>query len=221
MLGFDLSGPKVATASSTVLVLLHGRGSHRGDLQALRPTLPHAWTLVTPQAPHPGHPWGYGPGWAWYRYLGENRVDDETLRRSLDAIETFLGEIPAIVGTEPDRVLLGGFSQGGTTSLAYALTHPGAVAAVLNFSGFLASAPVVDATTPSRASTPVFWGHGTRDANIPLALATKGRERLADAGVRLSAHDYDIGHWIVPEEVGAAVRFIDGLNDRAEERLGS
>lgn len=221
MLGFDVSGPKNAEGASTVLVLLHGRGSHRGDLQALRPTLPHAWTLVTPQAPHPGHPWGYGPGWAWYRYLGEDRVQDDTLRQSLDALEAFLAELPALVGFEPGRVVLGGFSQGGTTTLAYALTHPGAVAAVLNFSGFVARAPVVDAAKPSPTSTPVFWGHGTRDANIPWTLASKGRERLTEAGVHLAAHDYDIGHWIVPEEVAEAVDFVDGLADRANERLGS
>jgi phospholipase/carboxylesterase len=211
MLGFNVSGTGNAGDSPTVLVLLHGRGSHRGDLQALRPSVPEEWVLVTPQAPHAGHPWGYGPGWAWYRYVAEDRVVDETLRQSLAALEAFLTSLPALLRLEPGRVVLGGFSQGGTTSLAYALTHPGTVAAVLNFSGFLADAPVVETPGPSPETTRVFWGHGKRDPNIPWDLARKGRERLVDAGVPLTARDYDIGHWIVPEEVAEAVRFVEDL----------
>ena len=53
MLGYDLSRPPSAAEGATVAMLLHGRGSHRGDLQALRPHLPPDWILVTPQAPHP------------------------------------------------------------------------------------------------------------------------------------------------------------------------
>ncbi len=210
MLEFDSNVPSAAGDGATVLVLLHGRGSHRGDLQALAPSLPEHWVLLTPQAPHPGHPWGYGPGWAWYRYLAADRLEDETLARSLTALDTFLGDLPRLVGLQPGRVVLGGFSQGGTTSLAYALTRPGRLAGVLNFSGFLADTELIEASALSTTATPVFWGHGTHDPNIPFTLATEGRSRLVDAGVPLTARDYEIGHWIVPEEVSDAVGFLEG-----------
>lgn len=211
MLEFDVSGPPRPADGATVLVLLHGRGSHRGDLQALRPRIPDAWVLVTPQAPHPGQPWGYGPGWAWYRWLEEDRLVGETLGETLMALDAFLAELPGLLHLTPARVVLGGFSQGGTTSLAYALTHPGAVAAALNLSGFLVDGPDVGAPQLAAATTPVFWGHGTRDPNIPWALAQKGRARLSSAGVPLVARDYGIGHWIVPEEVADALSFVEGL----------
>lgn len=211
MLGYDLSRPPDLADGATVAVLLHGRGSHRGDLQALRPHLPDDWALVTPQAPHPGHPWGYGPGWAWYRYVAEDRLVDETLEASLDALEAFLDSVPALLGVEPGRIVLGGFSQGGTMSLAFGLTRPGRVAAALNFSGFLADSAVVPAARMTPDATPVFWGHGTRDPNIPHALAVRGRGTLDAAGVPLEARDYAIGHWIDPKEVGDAVAFVEGL----------
>lgn len=211
MLGCDLSRPPSAADGATVAVLLHGRGSHRGDLQALRPSLPESWTLVTPQAPHPGHPWGYGPGWAWYRYVEEDRVDPGSLKWSLGALERFLARLPQTLGFRPGRILLGGFSQGGTTSVAYALTRPGSVSGVLVFSGFLVDSPQVRTDAPGALETPIFWGHGTRDPAIPHRLAVKGRARLLEAGASLTARDYDIGHWIDPQEVSDAVAFAEGL----------
>ena len=211
MLGYDLSRPPEATEGATVAVLLHGRGSHRGDLQALRPLLPDDWILLTPQAPHPGHPWGYGPGWAWYRYVAEDRVEDGGLSWSLEALHLFVKGVPALLGFTPGRLVLGGFSQGGTTSMAYAYTRPGQVAAALNFSGFLADSPVLPRTALGPGATPVFWGHGTRDPNIPHSLAEKGREILDRNGAPLTIGDYDIGHWIDPSEVADAVRFVEGL----------
>lgn len=210
MLGYDLSRPPELADGATVAVLLHGRGSHRGDLQALRPHLPESWAIVTPQAPHPGHPWGYGPGWAWYRYVAEDRVEEAGLEWSLGALDRFLERLPSLLGLTPGRIVLGGFSQGGTTSLVYGFTRPGRVAAVLNFSGFLADTPLLPAEALGPAGPPVFWGHGRRDPAIPHALAVKGRARLEAAGARLQAHDYDIGHWIDPVEVADAVAFVDG-----------
>ncbi|MBM4183113.1 MAG: hypothetical protein FJ207_02690 [Gemmatimonadetes bacterium] len=125
--------------TSTVAVLLHGRGSDKHDLLGLRPLLPADWSLVTPRAPFPGAPWGYGPGYAWYRYLEEDRAQVDTLEESLVLLDDFLAGLPGAVGFEPRRVLLGGFSHGGTVGLAYAITRPGAVAAAINFSGFLAA----------------------------------------------------------------------------------
>src|SRR5680860_1800452 len=62
-----------------VLILLHGRGSHMDDLLGLSGVLSERASLITPQAPFPGDSWGYGPGWAWYRYMGEGQADRASL----------------------------------------------------------------------------------------------------------------------------------------------
>ena len=210
-LDFERSGAPGGAAGATVAVFLHGRGSDKHDLQGLRPHLPDAWVLVTPQAPFPGAPWGYGGGGAWYRYRQEDEVWEDTLRESLARLDVFLGELPALLGFAPERVVLGGFSQGGTVSLAYAISRPGAVTAVLNFSGFLATTVELDETGATPPATPVFWGHGLGDPAIPFALAERGRNRLRRAGAELDARDYRIGHWIADEEVRDAVAMIEAL----------
>lgn len=209
-LDFQRSGPAGASGG-TVVVLLHGRGSDMHDLQGLRALLPDAWTLVTPQAPFPAAPWGYGPGGAWYRYVEGERVVVETMAESLARLDAFLRALPATLGFQPERLVLGGFSQGGTMSLAFALSHPGAVDAVLNFSGFLASHVALDESGGAPPRTPIFWGHGTGDPAIPFALAERGRARLRRAGATVEAHDYRIGHSIAAEEVTAAVAMVERL----------
>jgi phospholipase/carboxylesterase len=210
-LDYDIYVPEGTSDGATVAVLLHGRGSHKGDLQALGPVIPADWILITPQAPNPGAEWGYGSGWAWYRYVEEDQVVEETLTASLEALDGFLSDLPDILGLTPGRIVLGGFSQGGTMSVAYATTRPGTVAAALNFSGFVAASLDLPTGEAAATATPIFWGHGTGDPSIPFELAVKGRARLTEAGIPLVAMDYQIGHWMVPDELHDAVAMIESL----------
>jgi phospholipase/carboxylesterase len=214
-LDYDLSVPGSAGDGATVAVLLHGRGSHKGDLQALGPVLPDDWALITPQAPFPAAEWGYGPGWAWYRYVAEDRLVPETLEASLSAVDSFLDELPERLGFAPGRLVLGGFSQGGTMSMAYALSRPGRIVAAWNFSGFLAASVDVPEGVEAERATPIFWGHGLRDPNIPFELARRGRSTLQTAGVPLVAMDYPIGHWMLPDEINDAVAMVRSLAEPA------
>lgn len=208
----ELYVPSGAADGVPVLVLLHGRGADRTDLFGLRRALPPTWAIVAPDAPFPGAPWGYGPGRAWYQYLGRNRPEPESFLRSLAAIDELLAALPQILGHEPGPIALGGFSQGGTVSLGYALTRPGAVAHIINFSGFLADHPDVHATSETVDRTRFFWGHGTDDPAIPFPLAVEGRAQLREAGADLTTHDYPIGHWIDAQELEAMAAWLtDGF----------
>ncbi|MDE3003714.1 MAG: dienelactone hydrolase family protein [Gemmatimonadota bacterium] len=208
-LDYDVSLPAAAGDGATVAVLLHGRGSHKGDLQGLAQLLPNDWAVVTPQAPFAAAPWGYGPGWAWYRYMGENRVLEETLADSLSHLDDFLAALPDVLGFAPGPIILGGFSQGGTTSIAYAMTRPGTVETAWNFSGFVHAGLELPAAEAAAAATPIFWGHGRQDGAIPFSMAMSGRQALSEAGVPFTTADFDIGHWIVPEEVAEALALVE------------
>lgn len=203
-LAYELHLPTEPRDGARVAVLLHGRGADRHDLGGLAPHLPEGTLVVTPEAPHPGAPWGYGPGWAWYRYVAEDRVVGDTLAHSLGRLDDFLDRLPDLLPVRPGPILLGGFSQGGTTSLAWALTRPGRVAGVAVLSGFLADVPEVVPLPdegPALADTPVFWGHGTMDSAIPHELGERGRSRLGRLGVSLTIGDYPAGHTIVAAEL--------------------
>lgn len=203
------SGAGGGGAGGGVLVLMHGRGADPSDLAPLRRWLPDGITLVLPRAPHHAARWGYGPGWAWYRYEGEDRPEEGTFRASQEALDALVDGMTEVVGFQPEAVFIGGFSQGGTMSLGYAMRHPGSAAGVVNFSGFLPDHPDVQVTPATAPATPIFWGHGTADPAIPFQLASRGRERLRAAGATLETRDYPMGHGIIPEEVRDAVAWID------------
>lgn len=200
--------PADAADGVPVVVLLHGRGADRSDLFGLRRFLPESWAVVAPDAPFPAAPWGYGPGRAWYQYLGRNRPEPESFRKSLDYIDDLITGLPDVLERRPGPVALGGFSQGGAVSMAYALSHDRNGLSVVNFSGFLADHPAVAATPETVAGARFFWGHGTADPAIPFELAIEGRALLERAGANLEAHDYPMGHGISPEELDDAVAWL-------------
>jgi phospholipase/carboxylesterase len=209
---YDYWAPTLEIAEGApvrVLVLMHGRGASRHDLSALQGRLPRAWHVVVPDAPHAASPWGYGPGRAWYKFLGDDRPDSVSLESSLAAVDDLIASLPSILGNAPTHLVLGGFSQGGTMGNAYALTRPQRLQGVLNFSGFLPS--TLPVSSDVIRGTRFFWGHGIQDMNIPFALAQKGRSALREAKADLDARDYAIGHWIDPDELRDASTWLSAF----------
>jgi phospholipase/carboxylesterase len=191
-----------------VLVLLHGRGSDENDLLGLAEHLPPDWAVITPRAPFSGLPWGYGPGFAWYQFLGGARPEPRSFEEAQTRLGGFLAELPKTLGPSMGPLVLGGFSQGGTLSLGHALRRPGAVPFVVNLSGFLPEHPSVEVTPATVAGTDIFWGHGTLDPNIPYSLATAGWDRLTQAGAKLTTRSYRMGHTISEPELADLIGWI-------------
>jgi len=210
-LEIDVLDPAQVDDGVPVLILMHGRGADASDLRGLRRWLPDPVSLVLPRAPFPGAEWGYGPGWAWYRYEGEDQPEVDSFRESQQQLDALLASLPDRLGYRPGPVMVGGFSQGGTMGIGHALRRPGTIAGVLNLSGFLPNHPDVPVTTESVQGTSFFWGHGTADPAIPITLAARGRRALADAGADLHVHDYPMGHTISPDEMRDAVAWLDRI----------
>lgn len=203
MLAYEERAPAAAGGEAALIVLLHGRGANRFDLMALADHMPADARVIFPEAPFAAAPWGYGPGSAWYRFLGRNRPEPDSFSRSLDELAALIAHFQAA------RVVVGGFSQGGTVGIACALAHPATLTGVLNFSGFLADHARVTASAETVRGTKFFWGHGRQDTSIPFELALEGRAQLEDAGADLTAHNYDIGHWIDAGELADAVQWLN------------
>ena len=195
-----------------VLVLLHGRGSDERDLFPLGKMLHPDATTVSVRAPFDAAPWGYGAGFAWYRFLGGTVPESASFETGQEALAAFVTALPAKLGRTDPTIILGGFSQGGTSSLAYMMRNPGRVAGVLVFSGFLADHPSV-AVTPERVgATPIFWGHGTADPAIPLAAAEQGWKQLGAVNATLETHTYrGMTHTISEEELRDAATWLETL----------
>lgn len=207
--------PDDAGDGTPVVLLMHGRGADLTDLVPLGRSFPARVALVFPRAPHPGAPWGYGPGWAWYRYEGGDRPEMESFRSSQTALDELIDGLPDLLGFDPGPVVPGGFSQGGTMALGYALQHPGTVPAVLNFSGFVPAHPDVELSPATVADTAFWWGHGTEDPAVVFDLARRGRFALRQAGAELETRDYPMGHGILPEELDDAIVWLETVVPRA------
>ncbi|MES2124714.1 MAG: alpha/beta hydrolase-fold protein [Gemmatimonadota bacterium] len=194
-----------------VIVLLHGRGSDERDLFPLGRELDARATVVSVRAPFDAAPWGYGPGYAWYRFLGGTTPEAESFEAGQQALAAFIDRLPRLLKREipGSSLLLGGFSQGGTSALAYALRNPGRVAGVLVFSGFLASHPSIATNASTLTSLPIWWGHGTSDGAIPFENAEVGWQALTAAGAQLTSAAYPgMGHSISATELRDAAGWL-------------
>lgn len=184
------------------LVLMHGRGSDERDLFPLGRMLHPTATIVSIRAPFPAAPWGYGPGYAWYRFLGGTTPEAESFEWGQQSLAALLATLPERFGGLPGGIFLGGFSQGGTTALAHALRSPGSLRGVLVCSGFLADHPSVVVAPATVGTTPIIWCHGTADTSIPHDHAASGWRALRAAGAELTSHSYEgMGHTIGSAEV--------------------
>ena len=147
------SAPERERADRPLLVLLHGYGSHEGDLFSLAPMLPLSPVIASLRAPH-----AQGPGYSWFPIEGSSRIDDAN--ESVDAVLDWLASLRFT------SVGLIGFSQGGAVALQLLRRSPGTFSYAAVLSGF-----ALDSSEPGDASlasspAPVFWGRGTHDQVI-------------------------------------------------------
>ena len=92
--------------------------------------------------------------------------DEAGMLKSVASINKLIqAEVDA--GIPSNRILIGGFSQGGAMSLLTALTAERKFAGIAVLSGWLPLSKKIKAmATPNNIQTPMFWGHGEDDPLI-------------------------------------------------------
>ncbi len=185
-----------------LLIQLHGVGSNERDLFAFADLLDPRFLVVSARAPLVVGP----DNFAWFevRFLPQGSVilSAEQVRASRDLLVRFIGEAVEAYQTDPERVYLLGFSQGGIMSLTVALTHPALVAGVAAMSARI-PAEVVPWFAPKEqvAGLPVLMTHGTEDDVIPIRAAREARNLLAELPVDLTYREYEMGHQVSPKSL--------------------
>ncbi len=195
------SVPPAERGDAPLLVLLHGYGSHEGDLFALAELLPDEFVAaalrapLTPPFPTPGHSWfpieglhGRAPGGA-----------TAAAERVLEWID---GVAPGA------KVGILGFSQGGVVALQALRLRPDTVAFVVNLAGFVDADPLPGDEALADRRPPVFWGRGARDEVIPEGRIAHTVEWLP-AHSELSGRVYPgLAHSVSQEEIDDVVTFL-------------
>jgi phospholipase/carboxylesterase len=182
------------------LVLFHGRGADEYDLLPLLDAFDPERRLV---GASPRGPLSLPPGGAhWYALGGIGTPEPQTFWASYEAAAARLDEFLAEQGIAFERVVLGGFSQGGvmTYSLGLASGRP-RPAGLIALSSFVPTVEGLELDL-SPPLPPVAIGHGTLDNVIGVEWGRRARALLEGAGAEVLYRETPMFHQIDPEFVG-------------------
>jgi phospholipase/carboxylesterase len=196
-----LDGPRLPPAAGgaprQLVVFLHGYGADGNDLIGLgrewARLLPHA-AFISPHAPEPcaGAPMGRQWFNLTFRQAGELVTG---VKHAAPALEAFLDAELKRHNLGPRALALVGFSQGTMMALGVGLKRNPSPAAIVGYSGALAT---VEALPTDPGSAPaILLVHGDSDEVIPVDAMFIAREQLAQAGLAVEWHvAQGIGHGI-------------------------
>jgi predicted esterase len=122
-------------------------------------------------------------------------------------------QLDAIVagGVPSQKILLGGFSQGGTVSILAGLTYPKPLAGIVSISGWGAYREGLAAKVhEANKATPMFYSVGTGDPIVTFPLTQKSGEILQSIlGEQVTVnHAKRPQHPPGPTELSAAAQFM-------------
>ncbi len=185
-----------------VLILIHGRGATAESILDLADYLPHpGLAYLAPQA----------DDFTWYPYsfMAPMENNEPYLSGALARVGQVVAEAEA-AGIPPERIFLGGFSQGACLASEYVARNARRYGGLLAFSGGL----IGPEGTPrdydgTLAGTPVFVGCSDVDPHIPLGRVQETADVLQRLGAQVDSRIYPrMGHTINQDEIDAATALI-------------
>lgn len=196
-----------AAPATAAVIWLHGLGADGHDFEPIVPELRLPAELpvrfVFPHAP--SIPITINGGMvmpAWFDIRGmdlDNAVDESQLSKSVAATKALI-EREQARGIASDRIVLAGFSQGGSVALHTALSYPEKLAGLLAMSTFFAAHGRVE-PHPANSDIPIHVFHGTRDPMAPEALGQQTVSLLQELGYQPEYKTYPMAHAVCPEEI--------------------
>ena len=183
-----------------MIVLMHGFGSHMGDLAGLAPLINETdYIYVCPNAPI-GMNIGFGQqGYAWFTAGGQTQPDDidnavSQLQQAVDF---------ALTKYHPDKanIYVGGFSQGGMMTMHAGLTRPDLYKGAIILSSRLTQVDLFTDRIESTTKIPIFMSHGTEDLVISIQDGRETKNLLEEYGYEVEYREYSMAHEIREETI--------------------
>ncbi|KAI9163087.1 Acyl-protein thioesterase 1 [Paramyrothecium foliicola] len=184
-------------------------------LKGVKWLLPHA-----PQIPISVNGGMQMPGWFDLKALGytvedvqNNRIDEDTpgIVASQEYFHSLIQhEVDS--GIPSDRIVLGGFSQGGAMSIFAGVTAPVKIAGIIGLSSWLLLNQMVQEHASKdnvNTATPIFMGQGTNDPLVRYDLANESHKMLKQMGYNITFKAYQgMAHQACDEEFDDVEAFI-------------
>jgi phospholipase/carboxylesterase len=182
---------------------MHGRGADEHDLAPLLQALDPDGDLLgfLPRGPLALPPGGRH----WYVLREVGSPDRETFLHTFALLSDWLDGVLAENEVTPDRLVLGGFSQGAVMaySLGLGAGRP-QPAGILAFSGFIPRVDGFELDLDGRTGLPVSISHGSLDPIISVEFAREARTRLEAAGLTVRYREDPVPHTIAPGALAQA-----------------
>jgi phospholipase/carboxylesterase len=198
--------PESATAS---VIWLHGLGADGHDFEPIVPQLPKSLTrhtrFIFPHAPHRPITINDGmvmPG--WYDVFGMDltvQQDAQGIRDSEKILQNYITE-EMERGISAKRLILAGFSQGGTIVLHTGLRYPHPLGGIMALSTYLPLADTVENEIhTANQQTPIFMAHGQSDPVIAFEHGKNSAIKLETLGYQVEWQNYDMQHNVNLDEI--------------------
>lgn len=209
-----------AVSHPWLLVLMHGVGSNERDLFSLADQIPDRFCVVSLRAPYRMAPGSF----SWFDFSiepgGARSIDEAQEAASRALVAQAVASASAQLGIAPERVVLGGFSQGGIMALSLLLTQPSLMQAALVWHGRML--PQVQARVAAHDALRgrhLWLSHGTHDNVIPVAHAQAIAHYVQTLPVTLTYREFPSAHEIRPPELAATVAWLQGLSSPGSQSL--
>jgi len=194
------------------VIAIHGHGANGQDLLGLGPMLAGGRLLVIcPEAEFQLQP-GM-PSYTWFRRDDQAQRSPEEFERVAAALHAHIDRAVTAAGGDPGRVVLLGFSQGGSLAYRLGLAEPRRWRGLAALSTWLPDEAVTAADPTGLEAFPVLVQHGSSDPAIEVARARQSRDRLEELGARPDYREYGMGHQIGPESLTDLSRWLERTLD--------
>ncbi|OCK81572.1 acyl-protein thioesterase 1 [Lepidopterella palustris CBS 459.81] len=184
--------------------------------------------FIFPSAPNIPVTLNYGmrmPGWYDIKSLGDlasREEDEEGIMRSRDYFHSLINTEIA-KGIPADRIVIGGFSQGGAMSLLSGVTYPHKLGGIFGLSCYMLLRSKIQELVPAgnpNKDTPIFMGHGDADQVVAHKWGQMTADELKKQGWSVEFRTYEnLTHSADPQEIDDLEAYLKGrIPELGEEK---
>ena len=207
-------------AANASIIWLHGLGASGDDFLPIveQLKLPKTIRFIFPHAPMRSVTINNGAIMrAWYDIksfdltMYHNTNNHEGILESQSIVNNLI-EREISYGISPDRIVLGGFSQGGALALHAGLRFNKKLAGIVCLSGYLPwSNILINDRSLANNSTKIFMAHGLLDSIIPIAIAQSSCNLLVSLNYNVLWSTYFMQHNVIDEEIAYLAKYLTGI----------
>ena len=198
---YEVRQPKVSIDQPPLLILMHGYGSNEKDLFAWADYLDERLLIVCPRGPK-----DLGKGrYSWFDLRPSEaglRYESKEVIQTANDIATFAHQIAEKHNVNPNKIFLGGFSQGAILSLGTGVMFEDKFAGIICLSGsFYREFGRLLNQRKNPSSLNVFLSHGRNDTVLPFTEIEDYVKFIRDKGGTVEAKYYDADHSVTTQNL--------------------